>query len=150
MLNKPLVIALLVSLSVNGLFGYLSYSFYGDKSKAEQSLVVAIEANKSLESSLSKKEQSCQIVDKINSEYQKEKAGIVGEKEQDLLDLSKMIQSPSPEKKEKNAAKIPVNNGDVNEESNVASLDSKLPDNLRLLLSSSCQRVRGEACTVTK
>lgn len=146
MLSKPLVIALLVSLSLNGLFGYLSYSFYGDKSKAEQSLVVALEANKSLESSMSKKEQACKITDQMNSEYQKEKAGIVGKKGQDLLDLSKMMQSPSPEKKEKNAAKIPVNNGDVNEESNVASLDSRLPPNVVSLLSKSCQRVRGEAC----
>jgi hypothetical protein len=71
MLNKPLILVLLVSLSFNGLFGYLSYSFYSDKAVAESQLDTAVDANKGLQESLDKKETACKITDAIVSEYQK-------------------------------------------------------------------------------
>lgn len=72
MFSKPLILALLVSISLNCLFGYLSYSFYSDKAVAESQLDAAVDANKGLQLSLEKKETACKITDVIVSEYTKE------------------------------------------------------------------------------
>lgn len=146
MLNKPLILTLLVSLSFNGLFGYLSYSFYSDKAVAESALDQAKGANKSLQESLDKKDKACLITDAIVSEYQEEKQEIVKEKDRDLSTIDKMMALPSPtENKQKRQENAKEQKGV--EGNSVINLDSKLPDNLVSLLSESCHRSKGSTCT---
>ncbi|UZS00948.1 inner membrane subunit [Pseudomonas phage vB_PsaM_M1] len=140
MFNKPLIIALFVSISLNCLFGYLSYSFYSDKAVAESQLETAVKANKDLKESLDKKETACKITDVIVSEYTKEKQEIVKETDGVLNAIdklpSKSVQAESKPKRQEN----------VKEQIDVASLDDKLPADLVRLLSESCITARGSAC----
>jgi hypothetical protein len=146
MLNKPLILVLLVSLSFNGLFGYLSYSFYSDKAVAETALDEAKGANKSLQESLDKKDEACLITDAIVSEYQEEKQEIVKEKDKDLNAIDKMMASPVPvENKQKRQENAKEQKGV--EDNSVINLDSKLSDDLVRLLSQSCNRSKGSTCT---
>lgn len=141
MLSKPFIIALFVSISLNCLFGYLSYSFYSDKAVAESQLLIAVKANKDLKESLDKRETACKITDTIVSEYTKEKQEIAGKTEADLNAIDKMAVVPAVLQKTSNEAE------NVNKQSNIASLDAELPESLRLLLQDSCNRSKGSACT---
>lgn len=143
LLSKPIIIALLVSISLNGLFGYLSYSFYSDKAVAESQLTTAVDANKDLKESLDKKETACKITDAIVSEYTKEKQEIVKETDGVLNDIDKLPSVPvhveSKPKRQENAK----------EQTNIVSLDDKLPADLVRLLSEVCLRAKGSACDDT-
>ena len=145
-LSKPLILLLFVSLSLNGLFGYLSYSFCSDKAVAETQLEAAVDANKGLQESLDKKETACKITDVIVSDYTKEKQEIVKEKDRDLNAIDKMmalpIQAENKQKRQENAKEQ-----EGVEDNSVINLDSKLPDNLVSLLSESCHRSKGSTCT---
>lgn len=140
MLNKPLIIALFVSISLNCFFGYLSYSFYSDKAVAEASLNTAVKANKDLKESLDKKDTACKITDVIVSDYTKEKQEIVKETDGVLNDIDKLpsmsTQVESKPKRQENAK----------EQTNIVSLDDKLPADLVRLLSEVCLRANGSAC----
>jgi hypothetical protein len=145
MLNKPLALALLVSLSFNGLFGYLSYSFYSDKAVAESKLDAAVDANKGLQQSLDKKETACEITDTIVSEYTKEKQEIVKETDSVLNDIDKLPSVPTQvESKPKRQENVKEQTAD--KQTNIVSLDDKLPADLIRLLSESCSRERGSTC----
>jgi hypothetical protein len=137
MLTKPFIIALLVSLSFNFMFGYLSYSFYADKQVAVAALKTATDANKTLEESLAKKETACKATDSIMAEFQAEKQEIVGNKQADLGALNKLTIASTPKKKAVNEVKNAQQN-------NVAELDDLLPDGLRVLLHESCKRTGGD------
>ena len=140
MFSKPLITALFVSIFLNCLFGYLSYSFYSDKAVAEAQLTTAADANKDLKESLDKKETACKITDTIVSGYTKEKQEIVKETDGVLNDIDKLpsmsVQVESKPKRQEN----------VKEQSDVVSLDDKLPADIVRLLSESCSRARGSAC----
>jgi hypothetical protein len=140
LLSKPIIIALLVSISLNGLFGYLSYSFYSDKVVAESQLDTAVKANKDLKESLDKKETACKITDVIVSDYTKEKQEIVKETSGVLNDIDK-LPSVSPQVESK-----PKRQENVKEQIDVVSLDDKLPVDLVRLLSEVCLRAKGSAC----
>ncbi len=140
MLNKPLIIALFVSISLNCLFGYLSYSFYSDKAVAQSQLDIAVKANKGLQESLDKKEGACKITDVIVSDYTKEKQEIVKETDGVLSDIDKLPSVPSQVESK------PKRQENVKEKSNVVSLDDKLPADLIRLLSEVCLRAKGSAC----
>jgi hypothetical protein len=142
MFNKPFVIALLVSISLNCLFGYLSYSFYSDKAVAESQLATAVGANKDLKESLDKKETACKIADVIVSEYQTEKQEIVKETDGVLNAIDKLPSEPvQVESKPKGQENAKEQTKDT-----PVSLDAKLPDDLVRLLSESCSRAKGSAC----
>lgn len=153
MFSKPIVLTLLLSLSFNGLFGYLSYKFYSDKAVAESQLADVVKANKSLVDSLQKKEAACKIEDAINTEYQIEKQELRTKTDSELIAIDKMIDVPAPQvqsvKPLQNNANNPVLRTEVsNETSNVyISLDSELPPSLVRLLSENCIRNKGSACT---
>lgn len=140
MLNKPLILTLIVSLSLNLTFGYLSYSFYSDKAVAESKLDTAVDANKGLQESLDKKDTACKITDVIVSEYTKEKQEIVKETDGVLNDIDKLPSTPvqveSKPKRQENAEG----------KTNIVSLDDKLPADLVRMLSESCSRARGSSC----
>ena len=138
---KPLLLALFVSLALNGLFGYLSYSFYSDKAVAESQLEVAIVSNKFMALSIERKDKVCTLQDKIAAENQTEQREIVGKTEAVLNAIDKMVVVPTVLQKTSNGAE------NVNKQSNVVSLDAELPESLRLLLQDSCNRSKGSACT---
>lgn len=134
MMSKPLLLALLVSISFNLLFGYLSYNFHSDKAVAEAKLENCQKANKSLEESYEKQEKLCKLSDGIISEYNKEKESFSKGTDDLLEKLDKLHKAPL------------VKSEVVNETpSNV--LDSKLPDDVRVLTESACNRVQGKACS---
>ena len=140
MFNKPLIIALLVSISLNCLFGYLSYSFYSDKAVAEAALNTAVNANKDLKESLDKKDTACLAIDENVAGYTKEKQEIVKETNGVLNAIDKLpsmsVQVESKPKRQEN----------VKEQSDVVRLDDKLPADLVRLLSEVCLRAKGSAC----
>jgi len=142
MLNKPLIIALFVSLTFNVLFAYLSYTFYSDKAVAESQLTTAVKANKDLKESLDKKETACKITDVIVSDFTREKQEIVKETEGVLSDIDKLPSAPiQVESKPKRQENVKGQTKDT-----PVSLDAKLPDDLVRLLSESCSRAKGSAC----
>ena len=140
MFSKPLILVLFVSISLNCLFGYLSYTFYSDKAVAESQLEAAVDANKGLQESLDKKETACRITDVIVSEYTKEKQEIVKETDGVLNDIDKLPSVPSQVESK------PKRQENAKEQTNIVSLDDKLPADLVRLLSESCSRARGSAC----
>ena len=140
-MTKPLLPALFVSITLNGLFGYLSYSFYSDKAVAESQLEVAVVSNKFMALSLERKDKVCTLQDKIAAENQTEQQEIVGKTEAVLNAIDKMVVVPTVLQKTSNEAE------NVNKQSNITSLDAELPGPLRLLLQDSCNRSKGSKCT---
>lgn len=144
-MTKPLLLALFVSVALNGLFGYLSYSFYSDKAVAESQLDTAVDANKGLQESLDKKATACKIADVIVSEYTKEKQEIVKETDGVLNDIDKLPSVPtqveSSPKRQENAKEQ-----SAEKQANVVSLDGLLGDDTKRVLSQSCLRAKGNNC----
>lgn len=145
MLSKPLILALLVSISFNITFGYLSYSFYSDKAVAESQLTTAVDANKDLKESLDKKETACKITDAIVSDYTKEKQEIVKETDGVLNAIDKLpsipVQVESKPKRQEN-----VKEQTADKQTNVVSLDGLLGDDIKRVLSQSCHSAKGNNC----
>ena len=141
MLTKPLITALFVSISLNCLFGYLSYSFYSDKAVAESQLEVVIVSNEFMALSLERKDKVCTLQDKIAAENQTEQQEIAGKTDAVLNAIDKMVVVPTVLQKTSNGAE------NVNKQSNVVSVDAELPEPLRLLLQDSCNRSKGSECT---
>lgn len=140
MLSKPLILALLISFSFNVLFGYLSYTFYSDKAVAESQLATAVDANKDLKESLDKKESACKITDVIVYEYTKEKQEVVKETDGVLNAIDKLPSMPSQ------GGVSPMRQENAKEQTNIVSLDDKLPADLVRLLSENCLRAKGSDC----
>ena len=140
-MTKPLLLALFVSLTLNGLFGYLSYSFYSDKAVAESQLEVAIVSNKFMAVSLERKSAACTLQDKIAAENQTEQQEIAGKTDAVLNAIDKMASVSVVEEKAPKGAE------NVNKQSNVVSLDGVLPSTLVSLLNESCNRSKGSTCT---
>lgn len=128
-LNKPLILALLVSLSLNGLFGYLSYTFYSKKAMVESQLTLLKSDYKSLESSMLNQETSCKIQEEIVSDFIEEK-GVLDQKEKDILtEIDKLPSKPVKQDKPKREDNV--------QENNVAGLDDALPVELVRMLKQS-------------
>jgi hypothetical protein len=145
LINKPLIVTFMVSLSFNLAFGYLSYSFYSDKAVAEVQLATAVKANKDLKESLDKKEAACLVMDENLAGYIKEKQEIVKETDGVLNAIDKLpsvpVQVESKPKRQENAKEQTAD-----KQTNIVSLDGKLSDDLVRLLSESCSRARGSTC----
>ena len=146
-MTKPLLLALFVSIALNGLFGYLSYSFYSDKAVAESQLEVAIASNKFMAVSLERKEAACTLQDKIAAENQTEQLQIVEEKDADLNAIDKMASVSVVEEKAPKGAENVNKTSIVVQTQSVVPLDGVLPEPLRLLLQDSCNRSKGSECT---
>lgn len=128
------IIAVLLILC--GLFGVLSYHFYGAKVEAESALVSAIDANTELQKSLNLRDLSCKIDNKVVSEYQTEKQA---QQDKTQTVISKIDTLPKKA--------IPNSVGTKHEE---IDIDSPLPDSLVKLLSESCLQGEGDVCTNAK
>jgi len=146
-IGKPLIIALFVSISLNCLFGYLSYSFYSDKAVAESQLEVAIVSNKFMAVSLERKSEVCTLQDKIAAENQTEQQEIVGKTEAVLNAIDKMVVVPAVLQKTSNEAENVNKTSNVVQTQSVVSLDGVLPSTLVSLLNESCNRSKGSECT---
>lgn len=119
---KPLLLALFVSLSFNGLFGYLSYNFHSKKALVESQLTQLKLDYKSLEASILKQETACKIQDEIVSDFIVEK-GVLDQKEKDILtEIDKLPSKPVKQDKPKREDNV--------QENNVAGLDDRLPPEL--------------------
>ena len=142
MFSKPLILALLVSISLNITFGYLSYSFYSDKAVAEVALNTAVNANKDLKESLDKKDTACKITDAIVSDYTKEKQEIVKETDSVLNEIDKLRSVPTQvESKPKRQENVKEQTKDA-----PVSLDARLGDDIKRVLSQSCHSAKGNNC----
>ena len=146
-MTKPLLLALFVSVTLNGLFGYLSYSFYSDKAVAESQLKVAIVSNKFMALSLERKSAACTLQDKIAAENQTEQQEIAGKTDAVLNAIDKMASVSVVEENSPKEGLFSKEKENVNKQSNVAILDDRLPDSLISLLNESCNRSKGSACT---
>ncbi len=145
--TRPLLIALFVSIVLNCLFGYLSYSFYSDKAVAESQLEVALVSNGLLNISLERKTKACLVQDAITAENQTEQLLIIKEKNAVLDDIDKMVVVPAVMQNTLKRVFFPKEKDNVNETNPVVSLDSVLPDALVSLLNESCNRSKGSSCT---
>lgn len=141
MFNKPLILALLVSLSLNGLFGYLSYHFHSEKAVAESNLESCKKANQSLVESADKADKTCKVGDAMASEFKREEQALEADRDDILKQLDSLSVAP------KQDVKIAPKEATVNEESNVAGIDDLLPESIRMLTESACNRVQGKDCS---
>lgn len=139
MLSKPLITALIVSLSFNLLFGYLSYKFYADKASVESRLELCASSNKALEQTIEKEKKLCKIQDTIISEYQEGRSVIQKEEKDALSFIDSMPRQSIP--KQKIAEKVDnAKEGDVD-------LDAKLPPALADSLHQVYRRVQGQGAS---
>ena len=141
-LNKPLILALIVSLSLNGLFGYLSYHFHSEKAIAETKLETCKKANQSLVESADKADKTCKVGNAVASEFKREEQALEADRDDILKQLDNLSVAPKQDVK-----KPTPKEATVNEESNVAGIDSKLPESIRMLTESACNRVQGKDCS---
>lgn len=126
---------------LSGLFGALSYHFYGDKAEAESALVQAIDANTELQKSLNLRDLSCKIDNEVVSEYQTEKKA-QQDKVQDTV--SKIDNLPK-----KPVQASPKVIAEVQQDAEI-DIDSPLPDGVIVLLRESCVQGEGDVCTNAK
>lgn len=124
MLSKPLMLVIAVLLSLVCLFGYLSYSFYGDKSTLKADVDRLAKANATLVSDVEKAIKSCLIVDEINRKHNEEQK-VLDEKKEGIVK-----QIDSIPKKSHTTTK---ESSDV-EETNVVDIDGVLPLDLQRML----------------
>lgn len=101
-LTNPFILAFIVSISFNLLFGYLSYRFYANAVLASQNLDKCQQSNASLEESVEKERKLCLIQDSVVIELNTEQQGLK-EKEADILEQIDAIQSKPKQKVEQNA-----------------------------------------------
>jgi len=141
--SKPLILALLFSISLSGLFGYASYHFYAEKQLVEERLDVSEANAKLLSSSLLKAEKAHKIADTITSEYAFDSKDIIASKEDVLNKIDELavvveaVKQDAFTKEEKNEIKY-------------VPLDGSLPINLRRLLTEACLHAKGNACDNTE
>lgn len=122
---NPFVIIFLLSLSFNGLFGYLSYNFYSQKVVLQEQLKDVKEKNKQLEESVQKEQNICEIQDEVVSSYNEDNKKAQDTKEDILKEVDVLINKDASKK---------TMTGKADEESNYAELDESLsPDTIKLL-----------------
>ena len=138
MFSKPLILTLLISLSLNGLFGYLSYHFYGVKQGLKAELVQCQASSVSLEKSMENHKEICKIQDSISAEWKKEEQHVEKDVDNSVAEIDKMISK---------SHSTTSNVEEHNEKDSTINLDAKLPDSLVRMLSENCLRAKGSSCT---
>lgn len=128
-MTKYIIVVLLV---LCGLFGVLSYHFYGAKVEAESALVQVIDANTELQKSLNLRNLSCKIDNKVVSDYQAEKQVQQDKMQVTVSKIDSIPKKASVQSQVKQDAEIDI--------------DSPLPDSLVKLLRESCGKGKGDAC----
>lgn len=139
--SKPLLLALIVSLSINGLLFGVSKHLYDAKAKAVGQVEQLKQTLSDQLISSNKAETACVIDNTKAAEFQDEKKALESV-EKEALDIVSKLPSVSPKKSVSTGPNKEVNK-DV-QETVVAELDSRLPDNLRWLLQSTFDSVQGQ------
>lgn len=124
MLSKPLMFVIAVLFSGMCLFGYLSYSFYSDRSTLKANVDRLTKANATLVSDVEKATKSCLIVDEINRKHNEEQKALDEKKEGIVKQIDSIPKKSNPTTKE---------SSDV-EETNVVDIDGVLPLDLQRML----------------
>jgi hypothetical protein len=124
MLSKPLMLVIAVLFSGMCFFGYLSYSFYGDRSTLKADVNRLAKANATLVSDVEKATKSCLIVDEINRKYNEEQKALDEKKEGIVKQIDSIPKKSHTTTKE---------SSDV-EETNVVDIDGVLPLDLQRML----------------
>lgn len=127
MISKPFIIIIVVLLSLTSLFGYLSYSFYGDRSTLKADVDRLVKANATLVSNVEKATKSCLIVDEINRKHNEEQKALDEKKEGIVKQIDSIPKKSHTTTKE---------SSDV-EETNVVDIDGVLPLDLQRMLQQS-------------
>ena len=137
MLNSILIRILLVSLALNGLFGYLSYHFYGVKQGLKTELVQCQASTIFLEKSMENHKEICKIQDSISAEWKKEEQQVEKDVDDSVAEIDKMVIK----------SHTTSNAEEHNEKDSTLNLDTKLPDSLVRVLSENCLRAKGSSCS---
>lgn len=131
MISKYLIMALLVSLSLNGLLVGVSKHYYDARAEAVYSLK---EAENTILEQLKAKEladKACVISDSVATSFQIENNQSVEDRDKELSSIQSIPSTPK---------KVEVVH--VENESNVADIDDKLPASIISVLSSTDNRVQ--------
>lgn len=140
MFNKPLILTLLASLTLNVLFGYMSYAFYGQKQVIKEKLIQCEGHTLSLKASLEREKKLCLIQDTLVTEWMKEEQQAEKDTQESLSKIDRMLTTPVI----RNG--ISPNAEGQNEKASTIDLDSKLPTDLVRVLSEDCLRAKGSPC----
>lgn len=139
---KFLLGALAILFLLCSFLGYKTYDLSEEKATLGVALKSFQEALKASENAREKDKQSCSLTDLINTEYQEQKQERSDKKDKILDELNKLETKPSPKPKQE---------ASINEKPNVSlDIDSKLPDDLRLLLDKACNPNKDGVCVYAK
>ena len=139
---KFLLGALAILVLFCSFLGYKTYDLSEKNATLGVALASAQEALKASENAREKDKQSCSLTDLINTEYQEQKQERSDKKDKILDELNKLEAKPSPKSKQETS---------INEKPNVSlDIDSKLPDDLRLLLDKACNPNKDGVCVYAK
>jgi len=133
MLSKPLILALLVSLSFNGLFGYLSYAFYSSKQALKSELVQCQQNTLSLEKSVENHRKLCAIQDSISTEWKKEEQGAEKDTESFVEQIDKSVVAKKATSNETKQTYV--------------DMDSSLSPDVVRVLGEACLHSKGSSCS---
>lgn len=140
MFSKPIILTLLVSLAFNGLFGYLSYHFYGVKQALKGELMQCQQNTLSLEKSVENHRKLCALQDSISTEWKKEEQ----EAEKDTESFVEQIDKVVVAKKATVVAKEATSN---ETKQTYVDMDSSLPPDIVRVLGEACLRAKGSPCS---
>lgn len=133
-MNNVLIGALLFFICSTGIFGYVSYELSEQKGMAVQALQEAQDRLLDSEKSLNLQIKSCEIGNKVVTEFQAEKQV---QQDKTQATISKIDSLP------KKAVQQVNQNAEID-------IDSPLPDSVKQLLRESCLPDEGEVCTNAK
>lgn len=129
MISKYLIVALLVSLSLNGLLVGVSKHYYDARAEAVYSLKEAEKTIVEQQESRELSDKACVIADSVATSFQKENNQSVEDRDKELSAVESIPSKPK---------KIEV----AHVESNIADIDDRLPPALIGVLSATDNRVQ--------
>lgn len=139
---KFLLGALAILTVLCSFLGYKTYDLSEEKATLSVALTSTQEALKASENARERDKQSCSLTDLINTEYQEQRQEHSDKKDKILDELNKLEAKPSPKPKQE---------ASINEKPNVSlDIDSKLPDDLRMLLDKACNPNKDGVCVYAK
>ena len=145
---KFLLGALAILVLLCSFLGYKMYDLSEEKATLGVALTSAQEALKASENAREKDKQSCSLTDLINTEYQEQKQERSDKKDKILDELNKLEAKSSPKLKQE--ASINEKPNVSLESSEAVNIDSKLPDDLRMLLDKACNPNKDGVCIYAK
>jgi len=132
-LTRPLILILFVSLSFNGLFGYLSYAFYSSKQALKSELMQCQQNTLSLEKSVENHRKLCAIQDSIYTEWKKEEQGVEKDTESFVEQIDKAVVAKKATSNETKQTYV--------------DMDSSLSPDVVRVLGETCLRAKGSSCS---